>query len=189
MEGIQKTKAYGANRYIILTVVLSLFGWIFETSYVFLRTGHFYDSGFLTTPICPIYGCSLLAAYFFLGTPDEGGLFLKNTKIRAARYSLYLLFSFLIPTVAELLVGFFFDGLLGVRLWSYESVPLNYRGYISLPVSVAWSGLIFLFMKYLFLPIKNTIGKLPDIAARPIAFFFLCLVVADLSLNFAKILF
>ena len=187
-RGVEEEK-YGIGRYFLLTVLLSVIGWAFETGYIYLTFRRVYNTGFMTLPLCPIYGCSLLAAYLFIGTPDGGGLFLKKVKSKSARYPLYLLFAFLIPTVAELLVGIAFDKGFGVQIWSYSAVPMNFKGYICLPVSIIWSGLIFLFMKFVFLRIMRAVGKLPKMLANGWAFILLFILLVDFSLNLARLIY
>ena len=138
-------------------------------------------------PVCPIYGCSLFAVYLLAGTPDEGRGLLKHAQRRVVRYPLYFLLAFLVPSVAELFVGFFFDKAFGVWLWSYKSVPLNLGGYVCLPVSLAWAGLIFLFMKFLFPPIFRVLGKIPLLVARLLAIFLLLFALSDIFVNFMRI--
>lgn len=181
--------AYGAGRYVLLTTVLSVIGWIFEVFVVFAQSGRFYNQGFLTLPICPIYGCSLLTAYFLLGTPQRGRGILKRAHNRATRYFLYFAFAFLIPSVAELFVGATFDRGLHVSLWSYSALPFNLWGYVSLPVSVVWAVLIFVFMRFAFVPIKNAIGKIEGSYADALSIGVLFIFLVDFCLNLAFIIY
>ncbi len=185
----KEEEKYGISRYFLLAVVLSVIGWAFETAYIYFAFRRVYNTGFMTLPLCPIYGCSLLAAYLFIGTPDGGGLFLRKVKTKSARYASYLFFAFLIPTVAELLVGVVFDKGFGVQLWSYSAMPMNFKGYICFPVSLVWTGLIFLFMKFAFLRIMRTVGKLPKLLANGWAFALLFILLVDFSLNLARIIY
>lgn len=171
-------------KYFLLTMLLSFFGWAFETGFTYLSTGKFYDRGFLTMPFCPIYGCSLMLVYFLLGTPNEGRGILKNVRDPFARYSLYFVFAFLIPTAAELLVGFVFDVFFDTWLWSYSSLPFNFRGYISLPISIGWAVLVFLFMGCVFKPLKRLVFKIPKLFAVPLAFALAIAVAVDLVLSY-----
>lgn len=183
----KKTDTYGIARYFLLTMAMSFLGWSFETVFVLINTGKLHDQGFMTMPFCPIYGCSLLAMYLLAGTPDEGRGLLKNVDNRIVRYGAYLLIAFIVPSLAELLVGLFFDKAFGVWLWSYENQPLNINGYVCLPVSLAWAALIFAFMKWLFPLLKGLIGKIPTGSARIIAVALFALTVADFIYNFIKI--
>ena len=40
-------------------------------------------------------------------------------------------------------------------------MPYNVDGYVCLPISLIWAGLIFAFMRFFFLPIKRAVGKVP----------------------------
>ena len=182
MAGTERTK-YGVERYFLLTVALSFIGWLFETTFVFLQTGRVYHQGFLNTPICPIYGTAILAAYLLLGTPDEPRGALKFAQGKALRYALYLLVAFLIPSVFELVVGLFFKRRFGLMLWSYSGIPMNLYGVVCLPVSLAWSGLLFAFMKFAFLPIKNAVAKIPTTAAWIVTALFVALTLFDFLYN------
>jgi uncharacterized membrane protein len=125
--------------------------------------------------------------YLLLGTPTEGRGILKNVENPFRRYSLYLAFAFLIPTAAELLVGFVFDRFFDTWLWNYTGLPFNFRGYISLPISLAWMGLIFLFMRFLFSPIKNAVFCIAPKTAIILAAVLVTAVAIDLVFSFLSI--
>ncbi|MBQ8685691.1 MAG: putative ABC transporter permease [Clostridia bacterium] len=180
-----KTEKYGVARYFLLTAVLSFFGWAFETVWLKIATGKFVERGFLSLPFCPIYGCSLLLVYALVGTPKQGGILLRSVTQRRARFWLYLLFAFIVPSVMELLVGVFFKQAMHIRLWDYSNKALNIGGFVCLRNSIIWSGLIFLFMNYLFSPIQRAVGRLPIRLARPCALVLFALLLADFSLQIA----
>lgn len=139
----------------ILFLCLSFFGWLWETILLSAQAGEWVDRGFLFLPICPIYGVTLMTVYFLLGTPKEGRHGLQKIQKPVWRYAAYLFFAFLLPSIAELAVGAFYQGFFGVRLWDYSTLPLNIMGFVSLPISLAWSVLITLFMRFGFMPIRN----------------------------------
>ncbi len=186
-EKIKIDKAEYAAKYFLLTVALSFFGWAFENGYMLLRTGKFYDTGFLRMPICPIYGCSILCAYFLAGTPNRGRGVLRNVRAGWKRNALYAVFALLVPTVAEWIVGAFFDRLFGVRLWSYQGMPYAYRGYVCLPVSLLWAVLLFLFMKYAFTPLKRLFFRMDGCAAKCLSLALFFAVFADFIASYAAL--
>ena len=175
------------SKYVLLFGVLSFIGWVFESAMLFYTSGSFVNTGFMTLPFCPIYGCSLILVYFLIGTPDEGRGILKEKQNPYVRYATYLALAFLIPTAAELAVGFFFDFFFDTWLWSYNGMPLNFHGYIALPVSLAWMVLIFLFMKYLFSPIKRFVFKISKTTAIILAGLLVCALAVDMTLAYIKI--
>ena len=180
------TKAKKASRveeiakYFLLNLLLSFIGWGYETVLIFFMKGEFQNRGFLSLPLCPIYGSTLMTIYFLFGTPDEGRGLLKRVENPLVRSLVYLAAAFLAPTVAELIVGAYFDRVHGVWLWSYNGLPLNFRGYISLPVSVLWMVMIFLFMKFIFPALKKWVFKLPKTLAITFAIALVLFVGADL---------
>jgi uncharacterized membrane protein len=186
-----KNRAYGADKWILLFFALSFIGWAYETVYMLLCSGEFQDRGFMSLPFCPIYGVSITAAYLLLGAPDgdgERGLLLRKVNGKWGRYVLYCLFAFLIPSIAELAVGWVFDKRFHTTLWDYSGIPLNIGGYVCAPVSFAWALMLFAFMKWCFLPLKKGIGKLPK-KISVICAVGICLAAAiDLFVNFSKVI-
>ena len=175
------------SKYFLLTIFLSFIGWLYEVLLVRFRHGYWADRGFLFTPICPIYGCSLLAVYFLIGTPKQRKGLLRKVKNPWLHTALYLAFSFLIPTIAELFVGMFFDRGFHTTLWSYEGMSMNYKGYICLPISLLWAVMIYTFMRFFFPVIKKCIFKIPDIAAITISAVLFVVLLTDVAVSFLQI--
>ena len=111
----------------ILFVLISFLGWCGETVYFVLRWDDFTDRGFLSLPLCTIYGCSILAIYLIIGTPTRGRLkplFIRAKKLTpvlrvpayAGLYILYFIAAALIPTVAEFATALFLDKVFGIML-------------------------------------------------------------------------
>lgn len=175
-------------KYFLLTMALSLLGWAYETAFMYFTTGHYCERGFMTMPFCPIYGVSLMTVYFLVGLPqDHGRGILKKIRVDWARYLLYFLVAFLVPTVAELIVGIFFETLYGVQLWSYAGVPLNLGGYVSLPVSLFWGVAILFVMRFVFPILKKWIFKIPDALACALAVVLFVAVAVDVAFNYSQL--
>lgn len=182
-------------RLFLMFMLISCIGWCMETAYVFLCFGRLSDRGFLSMPFCPIYGASILAVYFAVGTPQGGvlqPLFAKAKgqplPARAAAYAgLYLLYFFaaaLIPTAAEFLTGLFFDKLFGIRLWDYTDRAFNLLGYVCLPMSALWGLLITAAMALLWTPLEKLLARIPQWAAKAAAFTLAALLLIDFCGNF-----
>lgn len=182
-------------RLFLMFMLISCIGWCMETAYVFLCFGRLSDRGFLSMPFCPIYGASILAVYFAVGTPQGGvlqPLFAKAKgqplPARAAAYAgLYLLYfvaAALIPTAAEFLTGLFFDKLFGIRLWDYTDRPFNLLGYVCLPMSALWGLLITAAMALLWTPLEKLLARIPQRAAKAVAFTLAALLLIDFCGNF-----
>lgn len=187
MENGKSRIKYGAGRYLILFFALAFVGWAFESGYITLRSGKIYNAGFLRMPFCPIYALAMLGAYLLIGTPDEGRGLLRGVANKPLRYALYLFWAFIIPSVAELAVGNLFERTIQVTLWTYEGIPLSLK-YASLPVSIAWSGLLFFFMKVGFIPLKNAITKIPTGAVYIVLAILFSFVAVDLYVSVSAFL-
>lgn len=170
---------YGIGRYVLLFWTLSFLGWAFETLYTYLSMGIWQDRGFLMLPFCSIYGWAFLLTYLLLGTPQKGRGILKKCKKTSIRYLIYALFCFLLPTFLELIVGIFSDKVLHLSLWTYRNYPMNIDGYICLPVSMVWGVLLFIFMRFFFLPLKKLVGVFP----KPLAFVLAIILMLCVSMD------
>ena len=114
-------------------------------------------------------------------------LFLKRVKSPLIRCLLYAAFAFLIPTLAELIVGMFFDKVYQTAFWSYSGMPWSFGGYVCLPVSVGWMIAVFLFMGILFDPIKKGVFRLPKIFAIVLAIVLFIAVVSDFAASMSAL--
>ena len=168
----------------LLCIWLSFLGWLWEMLFMVFAYQKFADRGFLSLPLCPIYGLTIVFAFYLLGTPHRGRCVLKRVKQPFWRYFLYLLFAFILPTVVELLVGVFYHKIYGVRLWNYSNRPFNFMGYVSLPISLAWSVALTLFMRIFFMPMRCFFQTAKDKPAVVGGVIFAVLVVSDFIYNF-----
>ncbi len=186
---MQRDRRRDTADFILIGSIVSFLGWLMETVFAALPDGRFYDRGFLTLPFCPIYGLSVLAVFFLLGTPREGGLLFKRVHRFALRLPLYFLLAVLIPTAAELVTGRFFVGQYGRRLWNYGGYSLSFGGgHICLWFSLLWGVLITLFMWFVFPALRRLVARLSSPAARLLAVLLVLALATDALLNFGRYL-
>lgn len=94
-------------------------GFLWEVLLLFIKEGHFRNRGFLYGPWLPVYGTGAILLYVLLSG-------LKRRPVKAFLYSLIL------GTSLELIIGLVLDCFWGLRYWDYTGSPLNFRGYICL---------------------------------------------------------
>ena len=152
---------YGFGRYFLLWIAFSFFGWVLEVVVLYLERKAFVNRGFLSFPICPIYGTSIVGAYLLLGSLAEPRGVFARIKSRGWHAALYVLVVFILPTLVELLTGLVLEKGLHVCMWSYGHMPYNLGGYVCLPISIGWGIGLFLCLQVAFPPLKKLIGKLP----------------------------
>ncbi len=161
---------------VFLFFVFSFFGWCMEKVTFLILFGENADRGFLRLPFCTIYGGSLAVIRLVLGVPMKkerpyplNMLFLIEYAVGAA----------LLATATELAVGILFDKYLGMRLWLYTGYPHHYKGYICLPMSVAWGGMITLAMAALWMPLERLLKKVPAAVLGTIDTVLIVLITVD----------
>ena len=165
----------------VICVFISFVGWCFEKAGRYLVYHDTADRGFLTLPLCPIYGVSIVAIFLLCGTPTHirgiigsnirrTRLWQRTVKDKPLRkYIFYFLFVTLVPTLAELVVGLTAKAF-GVTLWDYSDRAFNLFGVICLSFSLIWGALITAFMAFLWKPLYRLIHRIPVYVARRAAF-------------------
>ena len=138
------------SRYATVFFIVSFAGWCFEKVGRYIVYNSITDRGFLTMPICPIYGSSILLIFFVMGTPRAPRWEKRDCNIPPKKvvlnFFIYFLLSALISSLVELVTGVLFKKALGITLWNYGDRFLNLGGYISLGYGLLWGALITLFM-------------------------------------------
>lgn len=192
----KKLKLLLACRLTNIGVFVSFAGWCFEKLSQFLIYGTNADRGFLTLPLCPIYGISVISIYLLCGTPSRldgiigarirktalWGRVVKNKRWR--KYLFYFLFVAVVSTLAELITGLAlmpFD----IKLWDYSERAFNFLGIICLGFSLLWGVLITLFMGAFWKGLYKVFSKMSDNVTRMLALVFSVVIIADFSVNVA----
>ncbi|MBQ7500722.1 MAG: putative ABC transporter permease [Clostridia bacterium] len=106
-------------------IIYSFFGWCAEVIFSAADRGKFTNRGFLTGPVCPIYGFGMVALKLLLTVMKE---------------NIFLLFfgSVLIAAILELAAGFLMKMIFRQKWWDYSKEPFNLGGYICLKFSLLW---------------------------------------------------
>ena len=181
-------------RLVLTTLSVSFLGWLAETLYAFICYGKFIDRGFLTLPLCPIYGITLAVMHLLFGSPQDGRidrLLQKTSMPRALRlfldYLIYFAAATVIPTIFELAVGVFFHKVLGVMLWNYDMFAFNLGGYICLGFSLVWGVAITAAMATVWRGLTRLFSHLSERTVTVTVTVALSLIAADLVCNLAYI--
>ncbi len=183
----------------VLFLLISWIGWCMETVYFWFRWDCLADRGFLTLPLCTIYGFTVAAVYLCVGTPTRGRLqpiFRRAEKFSlfpraSARIGLFLLYYILVtllPTIAEYLTAWFFDTCFGIRLWNYTAYAYNLFGYVCLKKSLVWGGIITFAMVFVWPLLERAVRRVSPAFLKQISLFFIVLLLADFSFNLLYLL-
>ncbi len=192
LDPIQRSSGQRAVRLVLLFFFISFAGWCGETVYFGIRYGVLADRGFLTSPLCPIYGFCLLGMAVGPGAPQTGllqPLFIRAKGSRfpkaaaAGVYLLYFMIAALLPTAVEFVTAAFFDRALGIRLWDYSYKRFDLFGYVSLDQAILWGLLITLAMQFVWPWLWQSSARIPAHAARIAALLLLAWTACDLLFN------
>ena len=174
-----------ACRLTVFGTAISLAGWCFEVVGRYAVYGVLADRGFVTLPLCPIYGITLIATYLFFGTPSRPKALFRQlrTSRTILRYALYFISVTVFSTAVELLTALVFTSF-GVQLWTYHEQPFNLFGVVCLGYSLLWGVLITAFMGFVWERAYAVIKKIPAKAVISVGVSLGVAISMDFLINF-----
>lgn len=122
-------------------IVFSVLGWAVEEAITSFEKKTIASVGYLNGPYCPIYGFSVAICYVI------------SELIIDEWYAQLIIFT----VVVSLFVfgtGVFLQKVLHCRLWNYSTMPLNIKGFITIPLSVLW-GIVLTVLVGNVLPLTD----------------------------------
>ena len=180
--------------YVWIFTILSFFGWCFEKvgRYLLYPADPIRDRGFLSLPLCTIYGTCLVLIGFLLGSPNEPSRWMKRLLQKGEglpkglqwifRMLGYFIAAVLLSTAVELFTGILFWNL-GIPLWNYSERWGNLWGVICPQYSILWGFLITLLMSVIWRPLCRWIMRVPQRTRRIVAALMIVLMLGDFLFN------
>ncbi|MDO4536819.1 MAG: putative ABC transporter permease [Coriobacteriales bacterium] len=137
--------------YVVWFLLASLIGWLHESLYSIITTGHWEKRGFLFGPFCPIYGAGTVGALLLFDHPA----------IASGDFPAWAVFvvSMVGSAILEYSVSVIFERLFGAVWWDYSNLPFNINGRICLPASLAF-GVAGVVITYLIVPLFHASATL-----------------------------
>lgn len=151
-------------------VIYSFLGWVWESSYVSVKERRPVNRGFVTGPVCTIYGVGAVLVYLLLWRFSQLPLFL-----------LYIA-GCIVPTVLEYVTATVMENLFHMKWWDYSHAPLNVKGRICLPVSLFWGVFTILLFKVLHPLVQGVVALYPVTVGRVL----LIMVAVVYAVDFAS---
>ena len=157
---------YAWYEWLTFFYLFCFLGWIFESTYVFVKQKRFVNRGFLRLPMLPLYGSGAVMM-LWVSIPFQDSLILTYIS------------GVIGATVLEYVTGYVMERLFKVRYWDYSNQPFNIHGYICLSSSIAW-GFLTIFMTHLIhKPIARAVLAMPLYWDLFFVFFVTVLFVYD----------
>lgn len=141
--------SYSIDQWLIFFFIYSLFGWIWETSLVSIRSRKWVNRGFLFGPWIPIYGFgAVIILHLTLGVRDN--------------LALIFIYGMIGASLLEYVTGYFMEKIFKVRYWDYSDKKINLNGYICLLASLCWGAFSILLVRVLHRPVEDFVLKIPS---------------------------
>lgn len=154
---------------LLLFVVGSLIGYIYEEIFYLVEENKLVNRGVLFGPWLPIYGIGIMGIYF-----------LKPLKKHPILMTLSLI---LLTSFVEYVIGFISIKFFDMRLWDYRGLFLNLDGIICFRSIATFTvgGLVFVYLIEPYLEkLYNSIG---ESKLTKLSVVFLIIFVADIILS------
>jgi len=158
--------SYNIFHWMLFFYIYCVFGWIFESTYVSLKSKRFVNRGFLKGPMIPIYGFGAIMMLIATNTV-KGNLFLE------------FVMGMIGATLLEYVVGASMESLFKVKYWDYSNQIFNLKGYICLSSTICWGFLSVLMSEVIHLPIEKTVFSLHSVVLITIVSVITILFVID----------
>ena len=161
-----------------IVIVTSFLGFAIENAWIAVKYGCFENRGMLF-PFLFGYGVMIVAVYLLFGLPSNPLFFgrpIKNTMNKDLQYILCIMCTI---CVGEILLGNTVEMLSGYKWWDFSEVPLHIGGYTSIPTSVGFALIIYLFMKNAYNPIVEFAGKMDKNNHSKIIIVLMTIIIFD----------
>ena len=133
---------YPWHHWIAFFYIYCFFGWIFESVYVSLKTGHLVNRGFLRLPMLPLYGTgAVMMLWVSLPVKDSLALVYLSGVVAA--------------TALEYVTGYMMERLFKMKYWDYSNQRFQINGYICLTSSIAWGFLTIFLTEVIHRPVAD----------------------------------
>lgn len=136
---------------IMVAVVVGFIGFCVENIWLAFSKG-FMDNRNMCLPFLFGYGIAMMLVYFLFGLPHRPLFFGIEVKIKSSilKYIYYYVVMVICICVGEIVLGKTVEKCCGFQWWNYTWIPLHITQYTSIPTSMGFSGIVFLFMRYYF---------------------------------------
>lgn len=158
---------YTLYQLLWLCLFYSFIGWCVEVGAAVIKKRTFINRGFVTGPLCPIYGTGAVLFAIFL------------PELKASPFFLFL-GGMILASLLELVTGKVLEKIFKRKWWDYSNERFSFEGYVCLKYSLLW-GCFALLLLYVTDPLLlSFLGLIP----YPIGFFTMISLFVLLGLDF-----
>ncbi len=155
-------------KYTIMFFFYSFAGWCLESVYCSIGEKRLVNRGFLTGPLCPIYGVAAVVLIVLIYNPFKDK-------------PLYVfLLGMLFCDIVEYITSFVMEKLFSARWWDYTYELLNIKGRICLKHTLYWGVISVIFVNTIHPSVENLYSKINGSYINIILIVILFVFVIDL---------
>ena len=162
---------YSVSEWLFFFYFYCFFGWVFESTFVSVKSRRFVNRGFMRGPFLPIYGSGAIMM-LVVSMPFQDNIFL--TYIAGC----------IGATILELVTGIAMESLFKVRYWDYSNQRFNYKGHICLSSTIAWGFLTILMTEFVHRGVEKVVFAIPSIVVNVVTIIVTEYIVVDFTLSF-----
>ena len=162
---------YSIIQWLFFFYFYCFFGWVFESTYVSLKSRKFVNRGFMRGPFLPIYGSGAIMM-LVVSMPFQDNIFL--TYIAGC----------IGATALELVTGIVMEALFKVRYWDYSNQKFNYKGHICLSSTIAWGFLTILMTEFVHKYVERVVFAIPAAVVNVVTVVVTVYIIIDFTLSF-----
>ncbi len=157
---------------MMLFIIWSFLGWAMEVCVHTLKMGEYSDRGFLSMPLCPIYGfgANIITVVLRPVLGDPLVLFITSA---------------VICTAFEFAVGVMLKKIFHNQWWDYSDEPFNFHGYICLKVTIEWGVVCLIGESFAIPAILGLVDMIPRIAGMIFICISAVLILIDTGCSYA----
>ena len=135
-------------KYVLLFFFYSAGGWLLESIYCSIGEKRLINRGFLTGPLCPIYGTAALVMTILIYNPFKD------------RPLIIFLLGIVLCDIVEYITSYIMEKLFSARWWDYTYEFLNIGGRICLKHTLYWRIISVAFVRVLHPAVENLYAKI-----------------------------
>ena len=162
---------YTITQWLFFFYFYCFLGWIFESTYVSIKSRKFVNRGFMRGPFLPIYGSGAIMM-LMVSMPFQDNLVLTYFAGCVG------------ATALELVTGIAMESLFKVRYWDYSNQRFNYKGHICLSSTIAWGFLTILMTEFLHKGVERLIFAVPYGIVTALTVVVSVYIIVDFTLSF-----
>lgn len=155
-------------KYVLLFFFYSFGGWCLESLYCSIGEKKLINRGFLTGPLCPIYGTAAIVMTVLIYNP-----FKDNPLV-------IFLLGIVLCDIVEYLTSLIMEKLFAARWWDYTYEFMNIGGRICLKHTLYWGVISVVFVRVIHPAIDSLYDKIDGAYTKYILIAVLVIFVIDL---------